>query len=208
MIQDLDATITAWLSGLAPYASVSFDRPGEQTTNGKQGRPALCLSLVDVQEHQAASTHSWSGQRSDEGQVVGRLPPNRIYRFTYLVSAIARDTLTEHELLGTVLVGLAADDVVPEQHLRGVLSDCGRTLMVRCAPDRQDARASEQWPTWNLTGRTCLELRVQAPLPAAAIADVAAAPSHVNLATSGARLPPATPPAEPRRRPTGQISEG
>lgn len=210
MIRDLDATITAWLSGLAPYATVSFDPPRDRSSNGKPDRAAVCLMLVDIREEQAASTHAWSRHRSDDGQVTGAVPPNRSYRFTYLVTVTAEDTLAEHELLGTLLAGVAMDDVIPEPHLRGVMTDCVRSLMVRCAPERPDLGGHERWAAWNLTGRTSLELSVLAPLPAAAMQDVAPAPSHIELKPSGGYRPmaPATPPVGAGRRPTGRISEG
>ena len=210
MIGDLDATLTAWLSELVPYASVSFDLPGDQEGGAaKRSRAALSLTLVDLQEAQSAGTHSWASQRSDEGQVVGRTPPRRVYRFTYLITATAKDTVAEHELLGNVLVQMASQEVIPETHLRGTLSECGPSLMVRLAPERPDAETHERWSPWLLTRRTTLELRIMAPIPSGALESVAPAPSEFHLAASGSYRPP-TPPEAPRtgRRPTGRISEG
>jgi hypothetical protein len=193
---------------------VSFDPPRDgppsaKPPHGKQPRATLSLMLVDVQESTAAGSHAWSSQRAEDGQVMGRVPPNRSYRFTYLMTAAAEDTLSEHELLGTVLAGVAMDDVVPESHLRGVLSDCARSLMTRCAPERHDANGHDRWAAWNLTGRTCLELSVLAPLPAAAMADVADPPSRIDLKASGGHRPMATtPPQGAARRPIGRITEG
>jgi hypothetical protein len=208
MIGDLDATLTAWLSELVPYASVSLTSPDGAAGTTKQSRAALALTLVDLQEEQSAGTHSWSSHRSDEGQVVGRVPPRRVYRFTYLITAFAKDTVAEHELLGNVLVGLASEEVVPEPHLRGVLSDCGRSLMVRLAPERPEAAHLERWGPWQLTRRTTLELCVTAPIPAGALEAVAPVPSQFHLAASGSyRPPPSEPAPQSGRRPTGRISE-
>lgn len=216
MIRDLDATLSAWLSAVAPFASISFEPAASAAGSPAGDRPTLTLALVEVQEDQAAGTLSWSTRRNDEGRVVGRMPPTRRYRFTYLVAAVAADTGAEHATLGSVLVGLAADDVVPEEHLRGVLADCAHELVVRCAPQRPEPGGRERWSSWQLAGgRTALELEVLAPLPAAALQDVAEPPSHLELHGSPRYSPPgslggapddaAGPPVQ--RRPTARISE-
>jgi Pvc16 N-terminal domain len=206
VISDLDASITAWLSDLVPYAEISLDAPptGQPADSG---RPTLCLALVDVQEDQSAGSHSWSTERSGDGQVVGRLPPQRRYRFTYLVTACGRDTRTEHEALGVLLAGLALEDVVPDPFLRGVLEDCHQTVLVRCAPERATTDDRERWGAWSWARRTALELVVLAPLPAAAVQAVADPPSHIDLRSSGSYRPAATAGATAPRRPSGRITE-
>lgn len=203
MIRDLDATITAWLSELVPYASISLDAVPDTAV---QDRPTLSLTLVDIQEDPSAGTHSWLPQRSEDGTAIGRVPPNRRYRFVYLVSAFASDTLVEHSVLGAVLIGCSFDDVIPEKCLRGVMSECVRMLVVRCAPHRPEAEGHLRWPGWSITRRTSLEIEVLAPLPAAAVQEVPEPPSQFDLRSSGAYSPrQATPP--PPRRPVGRITE-
>lgn len=204
MIRDLDATITAWLSELVPYASISLDPPPDAVA---EERPTLSLTLVDIQEDPSAGTHSWSPQRSDEGQVIGRLPPNRRYRFIYLVSAFGSDTLVEHAALGAVLTGCSFDDVIPDQFLRGVMKECSRALVVRCAPQRPDHDGRVPWSGWAVAGRTSLEIDVLAPLPAASIQEVPEPPSVLDVRSSGAYSPP-LPPMPPAPRPVGRITEG
>jgi len=209
VINDLDSTITSWLSALVPYASMSLtpSRDGEPATPPE--RPTVILSLVEVREETAAGIHGWSTHRSDEGAVVGRIAPNRRYWFTFLITASAADTLTEHAVLGAVLTGLAQEDVVPEAHLKGALSDCGRMLLVRCAPERPDLSGHDRWRAWQLLGRTSLELQVLAPLPASALQEVAQPPSHVDLRSSGPYRPlPAQAGPPGTRRPSGRVTEG
>lgn len=210
VINDLDGTITSWLSALVPYASVSLTRPShEDEPAPPPKRPTITLSLVDVREDPVAGIHGWSTHRSDEGAVVGRMPPNRRYWFTFLVTASAADTATEHAVLGAVLAGMAQEDVVPETHLKGALSDCARMLLVRCAPERPDSSGDDRWRAWQLLGRTSLEVQVLAPLPAAALQEVAEPPSHVDLRSSGPYRPlPAHPAAPGLRRSSGHITEG
>lgn len=205
VISDLDATITAWLSDLVPYAAISLDPPTADRQAGP--RPTVTLALVDVQEDQAAGSHSWSTQRAEDGQVIGRVPPQRRYRFTYLVTASGPDTRGEHEVLGSLLAGLALEDVVPDPFLRGVLADCHRTLLVRCAPERESTDHRERWSAWSWAGRTALELVVLAPLPAAAVQAVADPPSHIDLRSAGAFRPPVATSSAVPRRPSGRITE-
>jgi hypothetical protein len=211
VIEDLDASISAWLSTVAPYASISLESPDAVSATDPGDRPTLTLQLLDVREDQAAGTLGWSTLRNEDGVAVNRLPPNRRYRFTFLVSAVAADAGTEHAALGTVLVGLSGDDVVPEKHLRGALSDCAGELVVRCAPAREDSDRRDRWAPWHLSGyRTALELEVLAPLPQAAVHDVVAPPSHFEL-HSAPRYPGRAPadgaPAATPRRPITRIVE-
>ncbi|MGH8574430.1 MAG: Pvc16 family protein, partial [Gammaproteobacteria bacterium] len=107
MLRDVDISLAAWLSGfLPPGTDVVFDLP---SFDGPSARPddrvVLALHLHDVREEGELTPGDWNELRNDEGRLVGRLPPQRRYRLTYLLTAWAADTLDEHELLGTVLAG-------------------------------------------------------------------------------------------------------
>lgn len=212
MIHDLDATVSAWLSAVVPYAAVTFDAPDRVVDRGVDDRPTVTLTLLDVHEDQEASALGWMDVRSADGVATGRTPPRRQYRFTYLVSAVAQDVGSEHGVLGAVLAGTAAISVIPEEHLRGTLTECARQITVRCAPDRPDREHRDRWLPWSTAGgRTALEMDILAPMPAAAVHEVAAPPSQMELRSS--RRPP-DPPADRQpvdhdspRRPISRISE-
>ncbi len=207
MIRDLDASLTAWLSELVPYAAMDVQAVAEAPTDSD--RPALSLVLIDVREDLAASTHVSTVMRSDEGVVIGRDPARRRYRFTYVMTAFAKETVEEHAVLGSVLAGAATTGVLPEPFLRGAMSECAGQVLMRCAPQRNEELDHDPFPTWRIAGRLALELEVLAPLPAAAIEEVAEPPSRIELHSSGSYVPrqPNGAGAVQPRRPTATITE-
>lgn len=207
MIRDLDASVTAWLSELVPYAVAGVHSGVGDHEVGD--RPELSLVLVDVREDLSAGTHVSSAVRSDEGVVVGQRAPRRRYRFTYVITAFAAEAAEEHAVLGSVLAGAAQVLVLPDAFLRGAMADCAGTVHVRCAPEREDTHDRDRWATWRIAGRAALELEILAPLPAAALDEVAEPPSRIELHTAGAHVPRQSngAAAVPARRPTATITE-
>jgi hypothetical protein len=212
VIRDLDATLVAWLDALLPGVPVSFDGaqllpPREPERDGTTG---LVLHLYDVEEEPDAGSHAWTDLRDAEGRVVGRTPPQRHYRFRYLVSARAKETLDEHELLGRVLAGAATGEVLAPEHLVGSLALGDARVVVRCAPSRGGTR-SDSDEGWRATRRTSLELSVLAPLIVGTVAEVGPAPGTVQLGAGRMGADWAAEP-EPERpapvRPAHRITEG
>lgn len=214
MIRDVDETVRGWLAGLLEGVDITFDPPGAWVDPGSA--PTLSLHLYDVREDSSSSTAAWDDIRNAEGVLVGRYPPLRRYRFTFLVTAFAGDTLMEHGLLGDVLVATAGDAYVPDPYLAGCLVDMRGCVMVRCAPDR-GVDTHELWVAWRIPPRTALELTLLVPMPTAMIEVAGSPPSHIDLRTgnggpaqapsgNGARADAA--PSSPLPRPTSRIQEG
>ena len=210
VIRDLDVTLAGWLGALLPGVSISFEPPGPGGAHTKRAAPVGCLAVVllGVREEADGSLSGWAELRADDGLVMGRVPPSRRYRFTYLLVAQAADALTEHEVLGRVLSGAALHEVVPVEHLRGSLEGAEHAVIVRCAPATGSIDSQQVWGVLGTTPRASLELSVLAPLPLAALLDVAAAPRHIEL---GAGWVPSdgsgTDQQEPPLRPTRRIQE-
>lgn len=210
MIHDVDTSVAGWLADLLPGVAVSFDPPAaEPPSSRKAARPMLLLFLSGLHQESDGSTSGWSSLRDEEGVVVGRVPGIRYFRFTYLLMGQAKDTATEHQILGRALEATALYELVPQAFLAGALAELdGSSVRVRLAPSSRGVDTRELWHAWGVPPRTVLELTVLAPLPLTTVADVAAPPSQVDLGV-GRGTPPATANAgaPPRRRPTGRISE-
>jgi hypothetical protein len=184
VLRDVDLSLSGWLSGyLPPGTQIVHDTPVGRDPSD----PALGLYLHEVREEGEVTPADWSAIRGDDGMMVGRLPPQRRYRMTYLVTAWAADPLDEHEILGRVLAGCAGHYFVPTEHVTGVLADAGQALMVRCAPFDRACDPRELWAAWRIPPRTALEITVLAPMPVALLTDIPLPPR--KLAVSSSRPP-------------------
>ncbi len=178
MLRDVDLSLAAWLTGYLPAdATVVFDA----AAGAGETPPVLGLYLHDVREEAEMTPGNWSDIRGESGVLVGRMPPQRRYRMTYLVTAWATDTLAEHELLGNVLAGCALHHVVPTAALRGCLADTDQPVMVRCAPAERGLDPRELWAAWRIPPRTALELSALAALPTTALVDFPTPPRKIDL---------------------------
>jgi Pvc16 N-terminal domain len=205
VIRDVDVSLAAWLEEALPGTTICFETATDGQTAAQGG--ALELELVDVRLDNDASTSGWTSLRDERGVVVGRVPPAKQYRLTYLVRARAGGALAAHDLLGNILAVAALHAVVPRRHLTPALADADAPLLVQCAPavplmaPHHRSRHGE--------GGVALELSVLAPFPVSPVADVAPPPAHIEL---GAR------PHDVRRngdveptgrpRPSARIDEG
>jgi hypothetical protein len=209
VIRDLDDTLAGWLGGILPGVAISFEAPGSSSAHSKPGdaKVSLAVVLLSVREDADASFSGWGELRGDDGLLLGRLPPSRRYRFSYLLVAEAADALTEHNLLGRVLAGAALHEVVPPEHLAGSLEGVGPEVLVRCAPATAATDPQQLWASWAMPPRAWLELSVLAPLPLAALLEVVQPPRHVEL--GAAQVPAAVldGTGSPRPRPTSRIQE-
>jgi hypothetical protein len=208
VIRDLDTTLSAWLGALVPGVPVTFGIPDPDTP--ADGSVSLWLHLYDVHEEASVGAAGWMPVRDADGRTIGRVPPQRRYRFRYLLTASAKATLDEHELLGQVLAGCALQEAVPEKHLNGSLATAEGEVLVRCAPVRADG-LGEWGETWRAVRRTSLELSVLAPLLLDVVQEVGPAPSSIELGSSrlgrdGAGAPQQQRPAP--ARPAHRITEG
>jgi hypothetical protein len=97
--------------------------------------------------------------RDGAGRPTGIMLPTRRYAVTYLLTAWAGDPLTEHQLLGAVLVAHAAQDQLDREYLRGVLAEADVCLSVHVGR----ASSAMAWEVTGVPGRSGLALTVLAP---------------------------------------------
>jgi hypothetical protein len=184
MIWDVDASVRAWLSRYLPEGvPIVFDPPHRCAE-----RPGELLSvfLDDIEEDPTGVAETWGDQRDPEGHLVGRRPPGRFYRFSYLVTAWAADTEREHRLLGAVMQGCTTCLSLPADALSGMLARDGHPVRVRCAPHR-DGPAPAHDP-FGPAARTSMRLRLVVPYLAEILTELAPAPRKVSVNSTG--LPP------------------
>ncbi|MEV4664207.1 Pvc16 family protein [Micromonospora echinofusca] len=200
MIWDVDLSVRAWLgSYLPPGVPVVFDPPDRCAQLAGERVSAF---LLDVEEDPNGVSASWDDLRDATGQVTGRRPPGRRYRFSYLLTAWGPDTEREHRLLGDLLVGCAGCTALPVRFLVGALARANQPVVVRSAP-RREGNGGSAWLPRDGAARSGLHLQLLVPYVPEATTDLAPAPREVSVSagrhggTSGA---PAT------RRP-GRISE-
>jgi hypothetical protein len=191
VIWDVDDSVRAWLSRYLPEGvPIVFDPPHRCAD-----RPGELLSvfLDDIEEDYTGVAATWGELRDNEGHLVGRRPPGRRYRFTYLVTAWADGTEREHHLLGGVLLGCASCPSLPADALRGMLARDGHPVPVRGAPHRDGPEPARD--PFGPVVRTSIRLQVLVPYVSEALTDLAPAPRQVAVNSAG--LPPAAP--APRR---------
>ncbi|BCL15849.1 Pvc16 family protein [Micromonospora sagamiensis] len=201
MIWDVDLSVRAWLgSYLPPGVPVVFDPPDRcaQLTGER-----VSAFLLDVEEDSSGVSASWDDLRDATGQVTGRRPPGRRYRFDYLLTAWGADTEREHRLLGDLLVGCAGCTALPVRFLAGVLARTNQSVVVRSAPRREGATGSA-WVAHGGAARTGLHLQLLVPFVPEASTDLAPAPREVSVNSAGRHGGAAA--SRATRRP-GRISE-
>lgn len=194
MIADVDATVAAWLSRFVPDIEIAFAPPPDDgPVASTPRRLTLTAFLSDVREDLDSGEPGWIAMRDPQGVVVGRRPPNRSYRLTYLLFACGTDPVAEHEVLGRVLAGSLLEEVLPDEVLRGLMRSAEAPLSARCARAGHPSDTRELWAAWGIRPRTTLELSILAPMPPPMVHEVAPPPRHLDLAATrvaGQSLPP------------------
>ncbi|MEV4725293.1 Pvc16 family protein [Micromonospora humida] len=203
MIWDVDLSVRAWLGHYLPAdVPVVFDPP-DRCARRADG-DLVSAFLLDVEEDSAGVSATWDELRDADGQLVGRRPPGRRYRFNYLLTAWAADTEREHRLLGDLLVGCASCTALPSGFLTGAVARANQPVVVRSAP-RREGDTGSAWVGYGGTARTGLHLQLLVPFVPETQTDLAPPPREVSVNSGGGR--PAGPGGMAGRRPRGGISE-
>ncbi|MEU1757037.1 Pvc16 family protein [Micromonospora matsumotoense] len=204
MIWDVDLSVRAWLGHYLPAeVPIVFDPPDRCAQ--RSGGELVSAFLLDVEEDSAGVSATWDELRDANGQLVGRRPPGRRYRFSYLLTAWAADTEREHRLLGELLVGCASCTALPTRFLTGAVARANQPVVVRSAP-RREGDTGSAWVAHGGTARTGLHLQLLVPFVPEPETDLAPPPREVSVNSGGGRPggPGGTPPGP---RPRGGISE-
>jgi hypothetical protein len=182
VLADVDLSLAAWLSAaLPPRTEIDFGPPARRADERAGRHPAVNLFLHAVNEDTSGLQASEIRLRDETGRTAGILLPTRRYALTYLLTAWAGDPLTEHRLLGTVLVAHAGREQLDGEHLRGALAEAGECLPVHIGRAGHEVR----WDHLGLPGRSGLVLTVLAPA-VPPLAQITAPPAEqIELVTTG-----------------------
>jgi hypothetical protein len=119
MLDDLDKTLRQLLAeaGFGEH-QISFKPPDDAVASDTS--PAVNLFLYDVRENRELRSNEWLRERQANGTVTRRRSPVRV-DCAYLITAVAGDPLSEHRLLGQVMLALLRHPTIPASMLQGSL---------------------------------------------------------------------------------------
>jgi len=160
VLADVDLSLAAWLSAaLPPRTEIDFGPPARRADERPGRHPTVSVFLHAVDEDTAGLPAGEIRLRDETGRTAGIVLPTRRYTVSYLVTAWAGDPLTEHRLLGAVLVAHAGQDELGREHLRGVLADADVCVPLHIGQSGRPVA----WDRLGLPGRSALTLTVLAP---------------------------------------------
>jgi hypothetical protein len=144
--------------------TLAFDAPTREWAAGRNA-PTLDLYLYDIREDLGSRVSGECDVRDDNGRIVGREPPPRTYRLSYLVTAWTSRPEDEHRLLDRVLACLVRHSAVPPDDLSGALAGWSRPVLLSVAvPPTHERSISEMWTALGGVLKPSLDLVVSAPL--------------------------------------------
>jgi len=135
VIHDADRSLAAWLASMLPDSmTITFEPPGPSWPQQSPPRPFVDAFLYDIREAENGLTADLSPVRAPNGDLIGRRPSVRRYRLSFALTAWTAEATAGHELLGSIMAGCAASEVIPPGCLHGALAEAGLPVPARCAP--------------------------------------------------------------------------
>ncbi len=124
---------------------ISFEAPTREWGT-KRNVPTLDLYLYDVREDLTRREVQWADVRDASGRVVGRQPPPRRYRLSYLVTAWTQRPEDEHRLLSACLAAFLRHETLPPADLVDALADQPIPVELEVAlPPGPDRSLADVW---------------------------------------------------------------
>lgn len=202
MIDGIDESLRALLLVFLgeDKAEIRFEAPSaELATKGA----VVDVFLYDVADELEGLHADYWDVRDESGQVVARQAGIHRIRFSYLVTAFAKDVATEHRLLGKVLRGVVENPVVPRPLLVGELAEEAQPTQLRIARPLDNGRPKphELFPALGIPARSSVELEVVAPLRPTPLGQVAPPARSIDVGfdrgyhgvPNGTMVPPPVP---------------
>ena len=148
---------------------VVFDAPTKDWA-GRRNTPTLDVYLYDIREDMKRRQIGLVEERDDTGTVVGRRPPPRQFKLSYLITAWTQRPEDEHRLLSSALGCFMRYDCLPEDVLSGSLADIGIPVQMYVAlPPPEDRQISDVWSALGGELKPSLDLVVVAPVDTARV---------------------------------------
>jgi hypothetical protein len=166
MIHDVDDTLRALIERDVIDAGVdlSFEAPTKEWAS-RQNKPTISAFLYDIREDMVRRDVAPLPVYDETGQVVGRRPPPRRFRLSYLLTAWTQRPEDEHRLLSALLAGFLRSDRLPEELLAGSIADSPvPTVITLAIPPPRDRSLSEIWSSLGGELKPSIDLVVIAPI--------------------------------------------
>ena len=201
MIQDVDESLRALVRRDAlPDAGIelSFEAPTKDWAS-RRSVPTVNLYLYDVREDVERREVQPEVVRDATGRVVGRRPPARRYKLSYLVSVWTQRPEDEHRLLSSLLACFLRAEVLDQEVLAPSLADQPQHVFVHVAhPPPKERALADVWSALGGEMRAALDLVVDTPFDAQRVHD-AGPPvlEPLELRVRTRRKPFVPPPAPP-----------
>jgi hypothetical protein len=212
VIDDVDTALRRILADALEdeKATVAFDAPTPGWAAMQEGQ-VLDVFLYDVREDLDARSGDWVDVRNEQGRVVGRQPPVRHYRLSYLVSAWADRPEDEHRMLGRVLGTVPDQQVMAAGTLDGRLGDQNLPVPLRVAVDQAPLGSVELWSAVGSPPRASCHLVVVVPVRPPLVTALEAPAARLDLGVrkeAPGTIEPAAAQGAPKRRwPGSRVSE-
>ncbi len=140
---------------------IVFDAPTTDWAARLTG-PVIDAFLYDIHEDIERRHAGTPVEKDANGRIIGRRPPTRHYKLSYLLTAWTTQAADEHRLLGRLLENLIRFEKVPDEHLRGRLA--GLSLPLSIAMPQPDRSASDLWSAVGGEMKPSLDLVVLVPI--------------------------------------------
>jgi hypothetical protein len=207
VISEADAALAALLRRELLDASrvqVVFDPPTKEWAAKRNG-PAVNLFLYDIREDTRRRSSGLVPRFGDDGRVVARQTPPRIFRLFYLLSVWGQRAEDEHRLLGQLLDTLLVHDLVPPDLLPTAPSPVGLAVGL---PPEDDRSFADVWSALGGELRPSIDVVLSLPIEAGRSKDAGpaiVAPLQVDLSDRDAAQPEikpseVKPPVDERKR--------
>jgi hypothetical protein len=166
MIHDVDESLRALVrrdvlneAGI----EISFDAPTREWST-RRNAPALNLYLYEIREDLTRRGEQFEERRDERGFVIGRRPPPRKFKLSYLITAWTQRAEDEHRLLSAVLSCFLGFDAIPMEVLQGDLAEQAEPVRVTIAlPLAPDRSITDVWTALGGELKPSLDLIVTCP---------------------------------------------
>ena len=165
MIHEVDASLREVLRDAVDNddVEISFEAPTREWAT-RRNAPVLNAYLYDVREDVRRRLVQYRPVVDDEGRVVDRRLPPRLFKLSYLLTAWTQRPEDEHRLLAATLGKLIQAEVIPHRHLQGSLAHLDEGIHLTVAqPLTQDRSISDVWTALGGELKASLDLVVVAP---------------------------------------------
>jgi hypothetical protein len=169
---------------------IAFDAPNREWAS-RRSSPTVDLYLYDIREDRQRRNTAQVRVRGEDGFVVARKQPPRMFKLSYLVTAWTQRPEDEHRVLSSVLACMLRFQAVPEELLTGSLVECGLDLPLTVAlPPPEDRALSDIWSALGGELKPSLDLVITAPIdPSRAIPAGPPVMEQPRIAVDGEQAP-------------------